>query len=193
MSTLIQVMACCLTAPSHYLNQCWHFIGKVQWHSSECNFTRDTSAISHWNLIENYLSKILFKSPRGQWVNSVKNPFSGNAITDYRNITDFGHARQLRHVGPRWAPCLPHEPCYLGKLCANQSNPYMTRVDWLFSMVIKLASYRKSAFKYWSFEIQNIGLWRHAFVSSHIRTEQCIIINPYISWVPKCIPKIRLL
>ena len=48
-STLVQVMACCLTAPSHYLNQCWLIISKVQRHSSECNFTRDTSAVSHWN------------------------------------------------------------------------------------------------------------------------------------------------
>ena len=48
-STLAQVMAFCLTAPSHYLNQCWHIINKVQWHPSECNFTRDISAISHWN------------------------------------------------------------------------------------------------------------------------------------------------
>ena len=46
-STLAQLMACCLTAPSHYLNQCWLIISRVQWHSSECNFTRDTSAISH--------------------------------------------------------------------------------------------------------------------------------------------------
>ena len=48
-STLAQVMACCLTAPSHYLNQSWLVIGKVQWLSSECNFTRDALAISHWN------------------------------------------------------------------------------------------------------------------------------------------------
>ena len=45
-STLAQVMACYLTAPSHYLNQCWLIICKVQWHPSESNFTRDTSAIS---------------------------------------------------------------------------------------------------------------------------------------------------
>ena len=32
-STLAQVMACCLTAPSHYLNQCWLIIREVQWHS----------------------------------------------------------------------------------------------------------------------------------------------------------------
>ena len=48
-STLAQVMACCLTAPSHYLNQCWLIVSKVQWHPSESNFTRDTSATSPWN------------------------------------------------------------------------------------------------------------------------------------------------
>ena len=34
-STLVQVMACCLTAPSHYLHQCWLIISKALWHSSE--------------------------------------------------------------------------------------------------------------------------------------------------------------
>ena len=42
-STLAQLMACCLPAPSHYLNQCWPFISKVLWHSSQGNFVRDTS------------------------------------------------------------------------------------------------------------------------------------------------------
>ena len=32
-STLAQVMTCCLTAPSHYLNQCWLIISEVQWHA----------------------------------------------------------------------------------------------------------------------------------------------------------------
>ena len=69
-STLAQVMACCLTAPRHYQNQCWLIISKVQGHSSESNFTRDTSAIYHWSLLVNYLSQISFKSPRAmsQWV-----------------------------------------------------------------------------------------------------------------------------
>ena len=30
-STLAQVMACCLTAPSHCLNQCWLIISEVLW------------------------------------------------------------------------------------------------------------------------------------------------------------------
>ena len=34
-STLVHIMACCLTAPSHYLNQCWFIISKVPLHSSE--------------------------------------------------------------------------------------------------------------------------------------------------------------
>ena len=42
-STLVQVMACCLTAPSHYLNQCWLIISKVLWHSSEDIITRRLS------------------------------------------------------------------------------------------------------------------------------------------------------
>ena len=45
-STLAQEMACCLTAPSHYLNQCWLVIRKIQLHSCDGNFTRDTSVIN---------------------------------------------------------------------------------------------------------------------------------------------------
>ena len=66
-STLAQVMACCLMAPSHYLNQCWLIISEVQWHSHWGNFTRDASTINHYPF-ENYIYKISFKFPRGQWV-----------------------------------------------------------------------------------------------------------------------------
>ena len=51
---------------SHYLNQCWFTFSKVHslhWHSFECKFTRDTSAIN------SYSTKISLKFPRGQWVN----------------------------------------------------------------------------------------------------------------------------
>ena len=75
-STLAKVMAWCLMAPSHYLNQCWLIISKVKWHSSKGEFTRDTSAINHWNYLENEGPKNFSKSPRGQWVNklSFSNP-----------------------------------------------------------------------------------------------------------------------
>ena len=39
-STLAQVMACCLTAPSHYLNQCWLIMSEDLWQSPDGNFTR---------------------------------------------------------------------------------------------------------------------------------------------------------
>ena len=51
-STLAQVMACCLTAPSHYLNLRWFIISKVKWHSSKSKFTRDNSVINHWNYLK---------------------------------------------------------------------------------------------------------------------------------------------
>ena len=57
-STLAHVMACFLMAPSHYLNQCWPTISKVQWHSSEGNSTRDTLTISHWNFPWKFLLQI---------------------------------------------------------------------------------------------------------------------------------------
>ena len=68
-STLAQVMACCLTAPSHNLNQCWPIISEVQCHSYKDNYTRDASTTNHYNMFENYMSKFSFKFPRGQWVN----------------------------------------------------------------------------------------------------------------------------
>ena len=47
-------MACCLTAPSHYLNQCWLIISKGEWHSSKGNFTAGISAINHCNWLEKF-------------------------------------------------------------------------------------------------------------------------------------------
>ena len=69
-STLAQVMACCLTASSHYLNQCWLIISKVRWHSSEANIMRRSEDTNQLNKIENSIFRIASRSPRGQWVNS---------------------------------------------------------------------------------------------------------------------------
>ena len=61
-----QVIACCLTAPSHYLNQCWLNICVALWHSAENDFTRNAQDIYPWYQFENYWFKT---STRGQWVN----------------------------------------------------------------------------------------------------------------------------
>ena len=67
-STLAQVMACCLTAPSHYLNQYWLIISEVLWHSSESITMRRSEDTNQKNKIENYIFRIAFRSPWGQWV-----------------------------------------------------------------------------------------------------------------------------
>ena len=66
--TLAQVMASCLTASSHYLNQCWFRSAK------HCGIHRRASS---WEDLKMPISKIRFKipffriafrSPKGQWV-----------------------------------------------------------------------------------------------------------------------------
>ena len=43
-STLAQVMVCCLMASNHYLDQCWLLISNATWHSHESNFTVSVQA-----------------------------------------------------------------------------------------------------------------------------------------------------
>ena len=68
-SPLTQVMACCLMAPSHYLNQCWLIIREVVWHSHESNFTGNVQDIYPWYEFEYHQFKNTATSPRDQWVN----------------------------------------------------------------------------------------------------------------------------
>ena len=68
-STLVQVMACCLMAPSHYLNQCWLIINKVLWHSSEDIIIKSFEDTNQLSKIEDYILKITLRSPTGQWLN----------------------------------------------------------------------------------------------------------------------------
>ena len=65
-------MACCLTAPRHYLNQCWLNIREVPWHSSGGIIIRRSEETNHWNTIKNYSFEMAFRSPRGQWVKCIQ-------------------------------------------------------------------------------------------------------------------------
>ena len=67
-STLAQVMAWYLTAPSRYLNQCWVIINEVLWHPTNGNSTGYAQDIYPWHEFENYQSKITLASSRGQWL-----------------------------------------------------------------------------------------------------------------------------
>ena len=53
-STLALVMECCLTAPRHYLSQCWLLTGEVPLHSPKSNFTTNAEIIILCNEFENY-------------------------------------------------------------------------------------------------------------------------------------------
>ena len=46
-------MACCLMAPSHYLNLCWFFICEVLCHSPDNNFTVSAQATILYNQFAN--------------------------------------------------------------------------------------------------------------------------------------------
>ena len=67
------LIACCMMALGHHLNQCWFLIIKVLWYSSECVFSVQAQFIILYNEFENYTFKLLPYplGPRGQWVNDL--------------------------------------------------------------------------------------------------------------------------
>ena len=64
-SKLSQAMACCLTAPRHYLNQCWLVISEVLWFNFRRKYFRHLSSKWVWNLLIWDCSQ----NPMGHWVN----------------------------------------------------------------------------------------------------------------------------
>ena len=71
-STFAQIMASCLRAPSHNLNQRGLIISKVKWYSRECNSIRDASTTNLSNCFDNDLFKISLKYSGDQWVNCTE-------------------------------------------------------------------------------------------------------------------------
>ena len=67
-------MAWCLKASSHHLKQCWLLINKVQWHSSDSNFTWDTTATTHRDLLGNENMNLPGAS---ELINTVRSEQSG--------------------------------------------------------------------------------------------------------------------
>ena len=74
-ATLAQVMACCLTAPSHYLNQCWLIIRGVLWHSSENSFAGIAQGINSGYEFKKDLWKLFSNLPGA---NELKKYFSSS-------------------------------------------------------------------------------------------------------------------
>ena len=70
-STWVQVMACCLTASSHYLNQRSLTINATIWHSVLGIFYFNTQALKSQIVFELHAFVITITSHRGQCVNST--------------------------------------------------------------------------------------------------------------------------
>ena len=95
-STLDQVMAWCLRAPSHYLNQCWLIIDEAPRHSSQGIILRRCEDTNQWNEIENCSFKMASRSPRGQWGNA--RPWMSNHISK-KSIAEITYVHNIHeHV-----------------------------------------------------------------------------------------------
>ena len=84
-STVLQVMVCCLTVPSHYLNQCWLIVSEVL-----CQFYRNVEDISilDINEFENDQFMMTATSPRVQWVNNMASLFFRLVLSSYQHYSE---------------------------------------------------------------------------------------------------------
>ena len=77
----IDIVWCCGQFQSHtfsnFLNQCWHIIRGVLWHSPESSSTKNTHKLNQWYVFRDYILKITTTFPRGQWVQQ----FSGITLS----------------------------------------------------------------------------------------------------------------
>ena len=89
-STLAQVMARCLVAPSHYMNQYWLIISGINQRATSQEFLQPASQQPAINTvyIKNYISKTSIRSPRRQWVHL--NVWS-NVYKSLMNTSDLTH------------------------------------------------------------------------------------------------------
>ena len=98
-------MTCRLTAPSHYLNQCWPIISGVQWHSPETNFTGSVQNMNSWSEFEKYTYKTLPHLP-GEWVNTLRHGHRWSLFCKRHFQMHFLGAKQAtsHYLNQWWSP-----------------------------------------------------------------------------------------
>ena len=72
-SSLVQIMACRLSAPSHYLNRCWSIVNIVNWtfrNKLKWNFNRNSNIFIQEIEFEN-VCKMASILSQPQWVNAI--------------------------------------------------------------------------------------------------------------------------
>ena len=97
-STLAQVMAWCLMAPSHYLNQCWLIINEVMWHSPENNFARSALEFNPYHVFRDQTFEITTTSPKSQWINRTRRCRSNYLLVVY-NLMKVAKAGLKNSIG----------------------------------------------------------------------------------------------
>ena len=91
---LARLVSCHLTAPSHYLNQCWLLSGEVLCHSPKNNFialAQDTITLYNDNEFENHILKLLPHLPGASEFFFVS---SRKTITCLSDIVNYNQAWQ---------------------------------------------------------------------------------------------------
>ena len=106
-SILAQVMACCLTAPSRYLNQCLFLMSEVLWHSPEkSSFLASAQATNQYNEYEIYCFYIIAIPPRSYWVNTLRPRQNGRRLADdtFKCIFLNENVRISIKISPKFVP-----------------------------------------------------------------------------------------
>ena len=106
-STLVHAMACCLTAPSHYLNQCWWIIRGVLWLSPETNFTRSAhefKSITHVRRLYFLNYNTWFSYTHGRYCLEIKQRRRNNICIHLVNAatTFLVHQGHRLHIPCSW-------------------------------------------------------------------------------------------
>ena len=114
--SLIQIMACCHSAPSHYLNHCWNirivnltFGNQLQW-----NFNQNLNIFIQENAIENVVCEIAAILSGPQCVNWLHMPLFSmrvnfNKLCHFREEKSYGI--EIRNNVSKWlTKCLTPSP-----------------------------------------------------------------------------------
>ena len=133
----------CLTAPSHYLNQCWLIMHLVLWHPSEKNVIGISQNINSKKELENYNFENI-ASPRGQWVNYITQSqiytglFLGHGILfGICYLNDFHNKHSLWANFSVWHHTFWGHLCdWLDKLHINLENYFLVSSQYLLSHIL---------------------------------------------------------
>ena len=195
---MVQVMAWCLTAPNHYLNQCWLLISDGQWHSPEISLALTASALSIGNYIPQKIMDIVTNPcPIHTSTILLLNPTSNRLYSP-----NLPHSNRICTVSLHSDP--PTLPKFRGTCSENLAserlcrNPDFFSKLFLYIMVMFLKLSEKVCMLRWHFFwptlsswLRRSERWRHQALIDHsvIDTSFFIKMNP---WNTHCIACLEL-